>query len=69
MEGDAVDPSKLEELCESEALKALLHNNHLREYLIQLTKSSTPARSMEQAMREPLFLEFADECLKVVEPE
>lgn len=66
--GDKVPQASLDELCENEQLQQLLHNRHLRDYLIKLNSSENPARDMEKAMREPLFLEFADECLKVVEP-
>ena len=57
----------LERLSESEDLKRLLSNRHLREYLTKLVKSSEPGQDMDAAMKEPIFLEFADECLKVVQ--
>ncbi|XP_067936276.1 zinc finger HIT domain-containing protein 3-like isoform X2 [Watersipora subatra] len=67
--GDRVPLSNLQKLSESEELEKLLHNKHMRDYLTALSKSTNPAKAMEKAMQEPLFLEFANECLKVVEPE
>lgn len=53
----------------SEPLKNLLYNSHLRKLLIELDSSRDPERAISAAMIEPLFLEFADECLKLIEPE
>ena len=53
----------------SEALKILLENEHLRAFLQQVDASKDPWKAMKIAMLEPLFIEFANECLKVVEPE
>ncbi|KAJ6647518.1 Zinc finger HIT domain-containing protein 3 [Pseudolycoriella hygida] len=65
---DTVDPEKLLQLRNSEKLKDLLRNPHLREYLVQLDKSPNAWKAMKIAMLEPLFIEFADECLNIVEP-
>lgn len=46
----------------------MLKNPHLRSIILAIDKSENPAKSMENAMQEPIFVEFADECLKVVEP-
>lgn len=36
--------------------------------LVAIDKSVNPAAAMQQAMLEPIFVEFTDECLKIVEP-
>ncbi|XP_030648426.1 zinc finger HIT domain-containing protein 3 isoform X2 [Chanos chanos] len=53
---------------ESEALKGLLRNPHLRQLLASVDTAEDKAQAMKTAMQEPLFVEFADQCLKVVEP-
>ncbi|KAL8581219.1 hypothetical protein ACOMHN_038319 [Nucella lapillus] len=64
---DLVPPYKLAQLSDSEEVRALLHNPHLRGVLTDLVRSERPAQHMNMAMHEPLFLELADACLKVVE--
>lgn len=54
---------------DSKKLEELLSNRHLREYLTRLDSSKHPAKAIEKAMKEPLFIEFADECLRVMNPE
>ena len=54
---------------ESAALKDQLQNPHLRDILTNLDQAKNPGKAVEKLMREPLFEEFVDECLKVVEPE
>ena len=66
--GDRVPPELLNKLEENEKLKELLYNKHLKDYLLMLNSHRNPERAMERAMKEPIFVEFADECLKVVEP-
>lgn len=53
----------------SETLKDLLRNRHLREFLRAVDSSENARKAMKLAMLEPLFVEFADECMKIVEPE
>ncbi|BHF64055.1 Zinc finger HIT domain-containing protein 3 [Sparganum proliferum] len=65
---DYVPTRLLERLRDSERLKELLHNKHLRDYLTALDCSRHPARAIEKAMKEPLFVEFADECLRILDP-
>ncbi|KAL7064452.1 hypothetical protein AAHC03_04756 [Spirometra sp. Aus1] len=65
---DYVPTRLLERLRDSERLKELLHNKHLRDYLTALDCSRHPARAIEKAMKEPLFIEFADECLRILDP-
>lgn len=55
-------------LGQSKELKEILKNPHLRVMLENIDKSDKPDEIMQKAMLEPLFVEFADECLKVVEP-
>ncbi|KAK3103732.1 hypothetical protein FSP39_021430, partial [Pinctada imbricata] len=54
---------------ESQELKSLLNNPHLRQMLTNLTKAdiSSVSSEMEHAMHEPIFTEFADQCLQIVE--
>ncbi|XP_063709656.1 zinc finger HIT domain-containing protein 3 [Culicoides brevitarsis] len=65
---DTVPLEELQKLQNSEHLKNLLYNPHLRKLLTELDRSSNPERAIGSAMMEPLFLEFADECLKIIEP-
>ncbi|CAL8084241.1 unnamed protein product [Calicophoron daubneyi] len=70
LEDDGVDyvPSKkLHLLRQSDRLRDLLKNHHLQAYLKNINNSSRPDLAMEKAMREPLFIEFADECLRVIQ--
>ena len=61
--------SKLESLKHSEELKSLLENPHLRQFLQHAHETYNPAGFLKLAMQEPLFLEFADTCLKTIHPE
>lgn len=56
-------------LANSEELKESISNPHVREILKSLVQSQNPKEDIENAMKEPIFLEFAHACLKVVEPE
>lgn len=58
----------LSRLGESEELKALLQNPHLRTFLQHVNSTHNPHGFMKVAMREPIFVEFADACLKVIHP-
>lgn len=49
-------------------VKECLANPHVRQMLISLVQSQTPDLTMKEAMQEPIFLELAHACLKVVEP-
>lgn len=53
----------------SERLRQLLCNPHLRAYIAQLDTTPDAWKAMKIAMLEPLFVEFADECMKIVEPD
>ncbi|XP_057630040.1 zinc finger HIT domain-containing protein 3 [Chionomys nivalis] len=67
-EEDRVSLQKLRNLGESAALRSLLLNPHLRQLMVNLDQSDNKAKLMKACMQEPLFVEFADCCLKIVEP-
>ena len=48
-------------------MKELLHNPHLRQILSHLDQTDNKEKAIANAMQEPLFVEFADQCLKVVD--
>uniref|UniRef100_A0A182WDW4 Zinc finger HIT domain-containing protein 3 n=1 Tax=Anopheles minimus TaxID=112268 RepID=A0A182WDW4_9DIPT len=66
---DTVPAEKLELLGQSERVKNLLYNPHLRKLLTEIDNSRDGMNAVKVAMMEPLFVEFADECLRLVEPE
>merc|ERR1712098_760588 len=66
---DTVPLETLQLLAQSEKLKNLLENPHLREFLTILDSSEGKGRLMRRAMKEPLFVEFVDCCLEVIDPE
>ncbi|KAB0793396.1 hypothetical protein PPYR_13016 [Photinus pyralis] len=66
---DTIPHKKLKLLEEDKTLKNVLANPHLRSLLKTVDKSEQPETIMQKAMLEPIFVEFADACLKVVEPE
>ncbi|XP_036692294.1 zinc finger HIT domain-containing protein 3 isoform X2 [Balaenoptera acutorostrata] len=53
---------------ESAALRSLLLSPHLRQLMVNLDQADDKAKLMRACMQEPLFLEFADCCLRIVEP-
>ncbi|XP_023688728.1 zinc finger HIT domain-containing protein 3 [Paramormyrops kingsleyae] len=67
-ESDKVPLERLKKLGESEELKALLRNAHLRRLLLAVDGAESKADIMKVAMQEPLFVEFADQCLRIAEP-
>jgi len=46
----------------------MLSNRHLLRIICHLDTSCRPDVDMEAAMHEPIFTEFVDECLRIVEP-
>lgn len=66
---DTVPLEKLKLLEQSAELKQCLENPHVREILEMLDQSPHPDRLMQQYMTEPIFTEFVDACLKVVQPQ
>lgn len=47
----------------------MLHNRHLREMIREIDSAEDPGKLLGQAMQIPIFTEFADECLRIVEPQ
>lgn len=66
---DTVPVERLEKLADSENIKHLLENKHLRDLIVQINTAPNAWNAMKLAMIEPLFLDLADECLKTVEPQ
>ncbi|BFZ05073.1 hypothetical protein BsWGS_08112 [Bradybaena similaris] len=64
---DKVPAKLLQQLEHSPGLKEILSNPHLRGILEDLVKSDKPEAAMARAMREPIFTEFADACLQIVD--
>ena len=64
---DTVSPEILERLQHSQEVLDILQNKHLRNFLQEIDKASNSWNAMKLAMSEPIFLEFANECLKVTE--
>ncbi|XP_061189879.1 zinc finger HIT domain-containing protein 3-like [Saccostrea echinata] len=64
---DRVSPETLQCLRENPDLLLSLENPHLRTLMTDLVTSPLPSQDMEKVMKEPIFLEFADQCLKVVD--
>ncbi|NWV78080.1 ZNHI3 protein, partial [Dasyornis broadbenti] len=46
----------------------LLLNPHLRQLLLTIDQAQDKSSLMRKFMQEPLFVEFADCCLRIVEP-
>ncbi|KAF0873120.1 zinc finger HIT domain-containing protein 3 [Crocuta crocuta] len=67
-EEDRVPLQNLKNLGESAALRSLLLNPHLRQLMVSLDQGDNKAELMRACMQEPLFVEFADCCLRIVEP-
>jgi CBS-domain-containing membrane protein len=51
----------------SEKLKDMLSNPHLRQLMTSLVHSGNPDTQLEKAMQEPIFTEFADTCLNIID--
>ncbi|KAJ8412395.1 hypothetical protein AAFF_G00127310 [Aldrovandia affinis] len=67
-QSDRVPLQRLKELGESEELRALLCNPHLRQLLLTVDQAENKSDVMKVVMQEPLFVELADQCLQIVEP-
>ncbi|XP_051014141.1 zinc finger HIT domain-containing protein 3 isoform X1 [Acomys russatus] len=67
-EEDRVSLQNLKNLGESATLRSLLLNPHLRQLMVNLDQGDNKAKLMRACMQEPLFVEFADCCLRIVEP-
>ncbi|XP_028277852.1 zinc finger HIT domain-containing protein 3 [Parambassis ranga] len=66
---DKVPLQRLQLLGQSKELRDLLCNPHLRQLLRLIDGAENKAKAMKAAMQEPLFVEFSDQCLKIVENE
>uniref|UniRef100_A0AAQ4QLJ1 Zinc finger, HIT-type containing 3 n=1 Tax=Gasterosteus aculeatus aculeatus TaxID=481459 RepID=A0AAQ4QLJ1_GASAC len=66
---DKVPLQRLKLLGQSKELRDVLCNPHLRELLRSIDGADSKADAMKAAMQEPLFVEFSDRCLKIVENE
>ncbi|XP_062067228.1 zinc finger HIT domain-containing protein 3-like [Lepus europaeus] len=67
-EEDRVSLQNLRNLGESATLRSLLLNPHMRQLIISLDQGDDKAKLMRDYMQEPLFVEFADCCLRIVAP-
>lgn len=54
---------------QSKELRDILCNPHLRQLLRSIDGADSKYDAMKAAMQEPLFVEFSDRCLKIVENE
>ncbi|CAN7939737.1 unnamed protein product [Ixodes hexagonus] len=63
---DTVPAERLELLGQSQSLKDLLRNPHLRHIMSALDAAPDPRGLLDEAMREPIFVEFVNVCLQVV---
>jgi len=52
---------------QSNEVLELLKNRHLRAMIKALDRSINPADDMQKAMMEPIFVQFVDQLLKIVE--
>lgn len=60
---------KLQQLCDNKELKQCLQSSHLRNIMKTVVNSPNPTEAIALAMKkEPIFVEMADACLKIVEP-
>ncbi|CAH2096076.1 unnamed protein product [Euphydryas editha] len=64
---DTVPPEKLKQLEQSTELRNCLENPHVRKILEILDTSAHPDLLISEYMHEPLFTEFVDACLNVVQ--
>lgn len=53
---------------QSEGVRATLYNPHVRSILNVIDKSQNPSSALKVAMLEPIFVQFVEECLKIIEP-
>ncbi|XP_033099532.1 zinc finger HIT domain-containing protein 3-like [Anneissia japonica] len=64
---DKVPDEKLTLLEKSSTIIKQLENPHLRNMLLNLDSTNDKITGISQAMQEPIFTEFADACLGIVE--
>ncbi|KOC64607.1 Zinc finger HIT domain-containing protein 3 [Habropoda laboriosa] len=66
---DTVSTEKLEQLRHNEELKNCLKNPHVQNIMSAILTDNNPTQAIALAMTEPIFVEVADICLKIIEPE
>lgn len=66
---DKVSEDALKKLGESGVISDMLSNQHLVRMLCHLDTTPRPDVDVEAAMHEPIFTEFVDECLRIVDPQ
>ncbi|CAK9829734.1 Zinc finger HIT domain-containing protein 3 [Anthophora retusa] len=66
---DTVPTEKLELLRHNEELKNCLKNPHVRNIMRAILTDKNPTNAIALAMTEPIFVEVADICLKIIEPQ
>lgn len=66
-EKDRVKRATLAKLGESDHLKNMLASKHLQAMLTDIDNSLEPDKHLESAMQIPIFTEFVDECMRVVD--
>ncbi|XP_073980998.1 zinc finger HIT domain-containing protein 3 isoform X2 [Rhodnius prolixus] len=64
---DTIPLGKLHLLRHNKKLKDIVGNPHLKTILEAVNNADDPTQMIHEAMLEPIFVEFADECLKVVQ--
>ncbi|XP_039292944.1 zinc finger HIT domain-containing protein 3 [Nilaparvata lugens] len=58
---------KLALLSKSKAVKQILENPNVRNILTEIDQSDNPRLSINKFMQEPIFEEFANACISIVE--
>ncbi|CAB3996174.1 Hypothetical predicted protein [Paramuricea clavata] len=64
---DNVSQEKLSLLENSQTIKDMLVNKHLQQILKTIDNHENGEKELDSAMQLPLFAEFANECLKLVD--
>lgn len=59
----------MKQLRHSKELIECLKNPHVRNIMRGILIDKNPTKAIASAMTEPIFVEMADACLKVVEPQ
>jgi len=66
---EEISAERLQLLKSSDEVKNLLTNPHIRDLLVTIDNAENAEQIVQKAMLEPIFVEFADACIKAVEPE
>lgn len=66
---DFVSDDQLCSLKQSTHLRNLLCNRHLKDMLLEINSTENPDKVLQNAMKIPIFTEFVDECLHILEPQ